>query len=179
MKDFIVAATRQSAAIPACIRHRRFAKRRYAGMVALLYFCFLLSAFSFRASGQSYSINWYKIAGGGGTSTGGTYQVSGTIGQHDAGGPMTGGNFSLTGGFWSLISVVQTPGLPNLTITFVGPNSVVVSWPNTGSYTSQQNSNLAGGSWTTSGYSITTANGTNSITITPPTENLFFRLKQP
>jgi len=26
---------------------------------------------------QSYSIDWYKIAGGGGTSTGGTYQVSG------------------------------------------------------------------------------------------------------
>ena len=44
------------------------------------------------ARAQSYSINWYKVAGGGGTSTGGTYSVSGTIGQHDAGGPMTGGN---------------------------------------------------------------------------------------
>jgi len=28
---------------------------------------------------QSYTIDWYKIAGGGGTSTGGTQQVSGTI----------------------------------------------------------------------------------------------------
>jgi hypothetical protein len=27
---------------------------------------------------------------------------------------MTGGNYSLTGGFWSLISVVQTAGVPNL-----------------------------------------------------------------
>jgi hypothetical protein len=128
---------------------------------------------------QQYSIDWYKIAGGGGTSTGGAYSVSGTIGQHDAGGPMTGGSYSLTGGFWSLISVVQTPGLPDLTITFVGPNSVLVSWPNTGSYTLQQNSNLAGGSWTTSGYSITTSNGTNSITVNPPTGNLFFRLSNP
>jgi uncharacterized delta-60 repeat protein len=68
--------------------------------------------------------------------------------------------------------------LPNLTITFVKPNSVVVSWLNTGSYTLQQNSNLAGGSWTTSGYTITTSNGTNSVTVTPPTGNLFFRLKQ-
>ncbi len=42
---------------------------------------------------QSYTIDWYKVSGGGGTSTGGTYQVSGTIGQHDAGGPMTGGNY--------------------------------------------------------------------------------------
>src|ERR1035437_1377725 len=57
---------------------------------------------------QSYSIDWYKIAGGGGTSTGGTYQVSGTIGQPDASGAMAGGNYSLTGGFWSLISIVQT-----------------------------------------------------------------------
>ncbi len=91
---------------------------------------------------------------------------------------MAGGSDSLTSGFWVLISVAQTPGLPSLTITHSG-NSVVVSWPNTGSYTLQQNPNLAAtGGWTTSGYAITTANGTNSITITPPAGNLFFRLKQ-
>jgi hypothetical protein len=135
----------------------------------------LLPAVSFA---QSYSIDWYKVAGGGGTSTGGTYQVSGTIGQPDAGAPMTGGSYSLTGGFWALISVVQTAGLPNLTITHAG-NSVIVSWPNTGIYTLQQNANLAlANGWATTGYLITTSNGTNSITITPPTGNLFFRLKQ-
>jgi hypothetical protein len=54
-----------------------------------------------------------------------------------------------------------------------------VSWPATGSYTLQQNGNLAtSGGWATSGYSISTANGTNSITITSATGNLFFRLKQ-
>jgi len=142
----------------------------------LLCFSFLFSAFSFRAWGQSYSIDWYKIAGGGGTSTGATYQVSGTIGQYDAGGPMTGGNYSLTGGFWSLIAVVQTAGLPNLTITHSG-NSVIVSWPNSGSYTLQQNSDLTTTSWSTSGG--ISDNGTiKSITITSPTGNLFFRLKQ-
>ena len=47
----------------------------------------------------------------------------------------------------------------------------MVSWPNTGSYTLQQNNNLAvPAGWATSGYTITTANGTNSITITPPRE---------
>ena len=51
-------------------------------------FGLILPALSFA---QQYSIDWYKIAGGGGTSTGGTYAVSGTIGQHDAGGPMTVG----------------------------------------------------------------------------------------
>jgi len=135
--------------------------------------------FAWNAAAQNYSIDWYKVAGGGGTSTGGTYQVTGTIGQPDASGAMTGGSYSLTGGFWSLIAVVQTAGLPNLTIAHSG-NSVIISWPNTGSYTLQQNSNLAAAAgWTTSGYAISTANGTNSITITPPTGNLFFRLSHP
>jgi hypothetical protein len=34
---------------------------------------------------QSYFIDWYTIDGGGGTSTGGVYSVSGTIGRPDAG----------------------------------------------------------------------------------------------
>jgi hypothetical protein len=143
-------------------------------------FCFfiLTSAFCLRTWGQSYSIDWYKIAGGGGTSTGGVYSVSGTIGQPDASGAMTGGSYSLTGGFWSLISVVQTAGLPNLIITQSG-NSVIVSWPNTSSCTLQQNNDLAvPGGWSPSGYHIDTSNGTNSVTITPPAGNLFFRLSK-
>jgi len=143
----------------------------------ILLFVLLIPSLAFA---QSYSIDWYKIAGGGGISTNGNYTVSGTIGQPDASAAMTGGNYSLTGGFWSLIQVVQTPGLPNLTITHSG-NSVVVSWPNTGTYTLQQNSNLAlPAGWATSGYPVTTNSpaGTNSITITPPTGNLFFRLQQ-
>jgi len=47
-----------------------------------------------------YSISWYTIDGGGGTSAGGTYSVSGTIGQPDAGPTMTGSTYSVTGGFW-------------------------------------------------------------------------------
>jgi hypothetical protein len=125
---------------------------------------------------QSYSIDWYKIAGGGGTSTGATYQVTGTIGQPDASGAMSGGSYSLTGGFWSLIAVVQTPGLPNLTITHSG-NSVIVSWPDTTSCTLQTNNNLANApGWNAYGGTVDTANGTNSITITPPVGYLFFRL---
>ena len=128
---------------------------------------------------QGYSIDWHKISGGGGTSTGATYQVTGTIGQHDVGGAMSGGSYSVTGGFWSLISVVQTPGGPLLAILHAG-NSVMVSWPNTGSFTLQQNNNLAiSAGWSTSGYSISTNNGTNSITITPTAGNLFFRLAHP
>jgi hypothetical protein len=124
---------------------------------------------------QNYSIGWYNVAGGGGSSTGGSYRVSGTIGQHDASGAMTGGGYSLTAGFWSLYAV-QTPGLPFLSISHSG-NSVVVSWPDTGSYNLQTNGNLNASSWIVFGGTVTTANGTNSITISPPTGNLFFRLQ--
>jgi hypothetical protein len=128
---------------------------------------------------QQYSIDWYKIAGGGGTSTGGTYQVSGTIGQPDAGGPMTGGSYSLTGGFWSLIAAVQTPGAPLLTISRSG-GSVIVSWPiSSVNWVLQQNSNAEAANWTASAYTVSTNGGSNSITISPPSGNLFFRLMSP
>jgi sugar lactone lactonase YvrE len=74
--------------------------------------------------------------------------------------------------------VSQPSGQLPLLVWLTG-NRVAVSWQNTGSYTLQQNNNLANPSgWETSGYTITTANGTNSITITSPTGNLYFRLRQ-
>jgi hypothetical protein len=129
---------------------------------------------------QNYSIDWFKVAGGG-TNDGIIYSLAGTIGQQDASTALTGGAYALTGGFWSLVAVVQMSAAPNLSITHSG-NSVIVSWPNTGSYTLQQNSNLAvAADWTTSGYPVTTNSpfGTNRITITPPKGNLFFRLANP
>ncbi len=141
---------------------------------------FLLFSLLIPATGfaQQYSIDWYKISGGGGTSTGATYQVTGTIGQPDASGAMTGGNYSVTGGFWSLISVVQTIGAPALTITHSG-NSVKISWPypSTG-FVLQQNSNLSTASWSASG-GISNDGTNNFITITSPSGNLFFRLSHP
>jgi glucose/arabinose dehydrogenase len=75
--------------------------------------------------------------------------------------------------------VTQSAGLPPLVISRTG-NSVLVLWKNSGTCTLQQNGNLTNpNGWTTSGDTITTANGTNSITISPPAGNLFFRLSQP
>lgn len=144
-------------------------------MKKLILFSFLALA-SLRALAQSYSIDWYKIAGGGGTSTNGQYSLSGTIGQHDAGGPMTGGNYSLTGGFWALISVVQITGAPTLYISHSG-NTVTVYWQNVAGWNLQQNNNLSlPANWSASG-GVTTSNGTNSLILTSPTGNLFFRLQ--
>jgi hypothetical protein len=130
------------------------------------------------ACAQSYSIDWYKIAGGGGTSTGGVYSVSVTIGQHDAGGPLTGGNYSLTGGFWAFIAVTQTPGAPALYISHSG-NTLMVYWQNVSGWNLQQNNNLAvPAGWSASG-GVTTSNGTNYLNMASPPGNLFFRLSNP
>jgi hypothetical protein len=120
---------------------------------------------------QPYSVDWYKISGGGGTSSNGQFTISGTIGQHDASGAMSGGNYSVTGGFWSLFAV-QTPGAPLLAITYSG-NQAIVSWPSSATgWTLQTNNNLATGAWGNYAGSVVNNIATNS----PPTGNLFFRL---
>jgi hypothetical protein len=128
---------------------------------------------------QSYSVDWYKIAGGGGTSTNGQYAVSGTIGQPDAGNTMSGGNYSLTGGFWSLISVVQTAGAPTLYVSQSG-NTVTVYWqPVTGGWNLQQNPDVGSTNWVQTTYFVSSIGSTNMISIPSPSGNLFFRLTHP
>jgi len=52
-------------------------------------------------SGAGYDLTWSTVDGGGGTfSVGGGYSLAGTAGQPDAG-QLTGGDYSLAGGFWS------------------------------------------------------------------------------
>ncbi|HEX4263595.1 MAG TPA: hypothetical protein VH597_04585 [Verrucomicrobiae bacterium] len=130
---------------------------------------------------QSYSIDWHKIAGGGGTSTGSVYSVSGTIGQADAGGESTGGNFSLTGGFWSLYAVPsQIPGAPVLNIRITTTNTAIVSWPSPSpGYVLQTSTNLTGATWTTPPEIVTEAGGIRYIIVSPPTGKRFFRLFGP
>ena len=131
------------------------------------------------AQAQSYAIDWYKIAGGGGTSSGGNYSVSGTIGQADASSAMSGGNYSVTGGFWSLIQVIQTPGAPTLYVSHTG-NVVQVYWLNVTGWNLIQSGNLATtmASWAGSP-TPTLIGGTNYLSITNPVGNVFFRLKNP
>ena len=144
---------------------------RFAVLAAIL-------GFALSARAQTYSINWYKIAGGGGTSAGGTFQMSGTIGQQDASDAMSGGNYSMTGGFWSLVSAVQTPGAPTLYIASWG-DTVTVYWQNVSGWTLQQNGSLtAPNGWTACPYSPITSNGTNYVNITGPTGSMFFRLSR-
>lgn len=135
-----------------------------------------LTAFTARAQ---YSIDWYQVSGGGGTSVSAQYIVSGTIGQHDASGPMAGGNYSLTGGFWSLCAV-QTPGAPTLFIVRSGANAIL-SWSATAAgFVLEHSCNLA----TTNGWSAVPAapvneNGFSFVTNGIAPGNHFYRLRHP
>jgi len=52
-------------------------------------------------SGDGYDLTWNTVDGGGATfSMGGSYTLGGTIGQPDAG-VLTGGGYTLVGGFWN------------------------------------------------------------------------------
>jgi hypothetical protein len=125
---------------------------------------------------QNLNIDWYKVAGGGGSSANGQFSVNGTVGQPDAG-AMSGGQFSLTGGFWGIVAAVSTPGAPRLTITRTGANTVVVSWPSPSTgFVLQQSSTLPSGLWNNVPQSPTDNGTTKSIVISQPTGNAFFRL---
>jgi hypothetical protein len=128
------------------------------------------------ASTQNYSIDWYKVAGGGGASTSAVYTVSATIGQHDAGGPMLGGSYSLTGGFWSLFAV-PTAGAPMLTIFRTATNTAVISWPSPSTgWNLKQTGSLSTGTWTTPAETVNDNGTTKFIVVNPPVGNRFYRL---
>ena len=129
------------------------------------------------ALAQSYSIDWFTIDGGGGTSTGGVYSVSGTIGQPDAG-KMIGGNYSIDGGFWGIVTALQSPGAPLLSVERLG-SAVRVYWPRPATGFVLDQSLTVTGAWSQVGFPYTTNATQISITVSAPSGNKFYRLRQP
>jgi len=160
-------------------RPPRIPKRRPVGALQTLARISTLLLILFAASSslraQSFSIDWFTIDGGGGTSTGGVYSVSGTIGQPDAGGPLTNGQYSATGGFWALPTAVQVTGAPTLTIAPATSGNATISWtPNTPGFVLQESASLSPVNWTNS------PSGAANPTVVPATLPMkFYRLFKP
>jgi hypothetical protein len=74
---------------------------RKPGTLAALLALFLLASAAVHAqTGGGYDLTWNTLDGGGATfSTGGDYQLGGTLGQPEAG-QLSGGGYALSGGFW-------------------------------------------------------------------------------
>ena len=167
-----------SGGVPGLVQARRRSGLKFALLCALA--VWLLTSALCPLSSAQYSVDWSTLDGGGGTSTGGVYSVSGTLGPPDAG-AMSGGHYSIQGGFWTL-AALQTPGAPRLSVFISPTNTVAVSWPqpDTG-WKLQATTNLVpGGSvWMELPPPYAT-NATSLYFVEPaPAGNQFYRLRKP
>lgn len=127
------------------------------------------------AAAQNLTIPWHTIDGGGGTSTGSLFRVTGTIGQPDASSVShTGGVFKVTGGFWALPVAIQTAGAPVLAIAPAGPGQAQISWtPATPGFVLQEATTLSPPNWVNS-----PSGALNPVTV-PAVGDKFYRLRKP
>ena len=121
--------------------------RRPLGFLLLISICFSALA--------QYAIDWHTIDGGGGTSTGGVYSV--------------------TGGFWALPQAVQSEGAPTLMIAKDAPGFANISWtPPSTNWVLQESLSLSPANWTNAVSGVT-----NPIVVPTTLPAKFYRLSKP
>ncbi len=125
------------------------------------------------AFAQDFAVNWWTI-GGGGASSGGAFTVTGTAGQSDAG-KLTGGNFTLEGGFWGVIAALT----PLLSIERTATNSLVISWPGSlAGFALQENADLNTTNWSNVATAPLAVGEQKQVLVPVPVGNRFYRLKK-
>lgn len=122
------------------------------------------------AYGQ-YRLESFTIDGGGGTSRGGDFVLSGTSGQPDAGPHLVGGTFIVDGGFWPTTVEWIALGGPTLGIS-LRDSSIRITWtPASNGFVLQEAVNLSAGAW------VDVAGGGVSPVVVPATDGpKFFRM---
>ncbi len=97
---------------------------------------------------------------------------------------MTGGSYSLIGGFWGGVSAVQTPGAPLLTVQRnVLTGQVTVSWPQPADgwvldQTPALSSVPSAIVWTQVGFPYQTNAGQISVSVPSPVGSRYYRLRR-
>lgn len=148
---------------------QRATRQAQAGIWRSFVASLALVVFAIIGHAQNYAIPWHTLDGGG------VFSVCGTLGQPDAGGPMSGGHFSVTGGFWALPQVVQTPDAPTLTVTPASPGFATLSWtPATPGFVLQETVSLSPPNWTNA-----PSGATHPVTVPATFPTKFFRLFNP
>ncbi|RPI32547.1 MAG: hypothetical protein EHM70_08710 [Chloroflexota bacterium] len=85
--------------------------RRLPWIAIMLLACLFVVGLAY-AQATGYSLPWWTVDGGGGTSNGEGYTLNGTIGQADQS-AMSGDGYFLRGGFWLPASTPNpTPAIP-------------------------------------------------------------------
>ncbi len=130
---------------------------------------------AFIAAAQPYTVDRFTVACGGGTSIGGGYTITGTVGQSDASTPLTNGLYSVTGGFWLLPQAVQSTNAPTLAIAAATPGNAIISWsPAVPGFVLQETFDLSLSAWTAS-----PSGDTNPVILPAALPLKFYRLFKP
>ena len=131
----------------------------------------LLLPLSTQSQGEEFSVDFFLVEGVPGASMNDEFSFTASIGQLDAG-TLSGGEFTVEGGFSSIVASLQPP---TLTITPAAPGQVTISWsPETTGVVLQETTSLSSGNWTNS-----PSGETNSITVTITGDMKFYRLFKP
>ena len=136
----------------------------------------LLAVVSALASDTALKASY--ISSGGGTSSGGTYTMSGTVGQ-----PVTlissNGQYRLEPGFWAMMSVISTPEGPAIAFQRTG-NQVVFTWSEPpGTYVLQKATTLGNAAdWQNVSQTPVQVGEQNALSLELAPGNQFFRLRK-
>ena len=132
---------------------------------------------------SDFVIDWFGIASGGGNSGGGDFELAATVGQ-PAVGDLLGGDFNLTGGFWSIATIVETPVAISVSVS-LSAGRAIISWPESGSegFDLEEAGALAatpiGTVWTRVNATAELNNGVKSVRVPLTGGNRFYRLHKP
>lgn len=131
-------------------------------------------------SGGSFAIASSTTDAGGGISRGGSFALSGTIGQPDAATALVSANarFQLEPGFWSGITVLPTPGAPLMKIRLVAAGQAVLSWPvSVTGFALEACADLGSGVWTPVNNSVMDTTTEHTVSVSAAGHRCY-RLKQ-
>jgi hypothetical protein len=76
-------------------------RRQRLGLIGLALVAGLLAGAAGWAQVTGYEVTWWTVDSGAGSSSGGNYSLSGTLGQPDAG-TLAGGSYQVLGGYWGV-----------------------------------------------------------------------------
>ncbi len=129
---------------------------------------------------QAAEIPWWTITGGGGIAQHGAVALGGAIGPiAPALTPATGGNYTLTGGFWPAFPGQPQPVLPVLKIKSLGDGSqALLSWPvGLKGFILEYTPQLGSGQWFKEGNAVVDTAAEHTVTVPAPSEFRCYRLR--
>lgn len=144
----------------------------------LLLFCFAGCLLPRLLLAQSFNLDCFIFASGGGGSSGGQYILNSTFGQ-PFGGDMSSANFAVSVGFENIVENLEPVTPPLLRIARTNSGTVLVLWPASATgWVLQENSRLDDAAGWTDVTARVVVNGTdNTVTLPLLAGARFYRLR--